>query len=389
MKKYAFLSIMLVILASISFTGFQCGSAESTSAKLYMKNGEFQKAEAALMKDLEKNPENAESWYTLARVRYEQKNYQGMLEPYDRCLKSPAGKDFEKTISDEKKSIWGNLLNQGVMTYNKISKSSPDSSKILIASAIESYKTAILFNPDSAVTYQNLAIAYHVQGNTDEEIGALKHALEHKKDSQFAGYLINAYVTKAEDAKKANNQAEADANFNNAIATLSDARASDPNNQELLSTLINVYIEAGRANEATPLIKEAVAKDPSNKVFQNDLGLLLMQTNDFTGAVEHFNAAIASDSTFLDGLRNGSIALMKLGQQMKDDAMKESETKKTTMSKAHQEKFKQAAALLNKYISVKDGDPDIYEALATAYGGAGMVKEAQSALKKADELRKK
>jgi len=31
----------------------------------------------------------------------------------------------------------------------------------------------------------------------------------------------------------------------------------------------------------------------------------------------------------------------------------------------------------------------MYEALATAYGGAGMNKEAQAALKKADDLRKK
>jgi predicted Zn-dependent protease len=384
MKKYAIVSIILIVLASLMFTGFQCGSAESTSAKLYIKNNDFAKAEGALMKDLEKNPENAESWYTLARVRHELKNYKGMLEAYDRCLALPGGKDYEKTIADEKKSIWGNILNEGVGAYNQSTKVSPDSSKVFIAKAIDLYKTAILINPDSAVTYQNLAIGYHVQGNADEEIAALKKSLEHKKDPQFYGYLVNAYVTKAEEAKKANNKADADANFGNAITALNDARAADPGNQELLSTLINVYIEAGRTSEALPFIKEAVDKDPSNKVFQNDLGLLLMQTNDLKGAVDHFNAAVAADSSFLDGLRNGSIAAMKLGQKMKDDA-----ADSKTADKSYQDKFKQAVTLIKKYNSIKDGDPDMYEALATAYGGAGMNKEAQAALKKADDLRKK
>src|SRR5258707_366609 len=102
MKTYALMSVILIIVASLCFTGFQCGSAESTSAKLYMKNRDFEKAEAALMKDLEKDPNNAESWYFLGDVRREMKNYQGMIEAFDKCLKSPNGKEFEAKISDEK-----------------------------------------------------------------------------------------------------------------------------------------------------------------------------------------------------------------------------------------------------------------------------------------------
>ncbi len=387
MKKYALLSIILVVLASLTFTGFQCGSAESTSAKLYMQRREFDKAEAALVKDLEKNSNSAESWYFLGSVRREMANFEGMMGAFNSSLK--ISNEFESKINEEKKFVWGNSLNAGVSRYNLSTKASPDSSKIYLEQSIRAYKTAILVNPDSAVNYQNIAIAYHAVGNIDEEIVALKQSLERKKDAQYTAYLISAYVTKAVDAKKANDKAETDANFNKAISTLSDARSADPENQELLSRLIDVYIEAGRASEATPFIKEAVTKNPINKVYQNNLGLLLMQSNDFAGAVEHFAASVAIDSSYLDGLRNGSIAFMKLGQQMKDEAAAKADPKKGITDKSYQEKFKQAALLLKKYVSIKDSDPDIFEALATSYGGAGMVKEAQAALKKADDLRKK
>jgi predicted Zn-dependent protease len=260
---------------------------------------------------------------------------------------------------------------------------------MFLEAAVSAYGDALMANPDSAITYQNLAIAHIALNNTDSAITYLKASLARKNDPVFWTFLVNAYVTKAEDAKKANNTAEADKYFNEAIGALTDARKADPANAELLSTLINVYIEAGRAPEALPLLKEAVAKDPSNKVFQNDLGLLLLQTNDLSGAVEHFDAAIATDPAYTDALRNGSVALMKMGQKEKEAAMSKADPKSGNVDKSYQKRFNKAAEYLEKYVAIKPDDANVWQALATAYGGADNTKKAAEALKKADALEKK
>lgn len=392
MKHYGLIALTLIFLAALIFTGFQCGSAESTSAKLYMSRKEWASAEKALMKEVEKNPNNAEALYLLGDVRREQGDYKGMLSAFEPALKvikqTKTGQEWEQKIIDAKKYVWGQLLNKGVSLYNRSTSAPKDSTSVLRQSAIEAYQTALLINPDSAITYQNMAIAHLAMGNTDEEIKYLRMALERKSDMQFSTYLINAYVAKAENAKKANNKQEADANFTNAIAALTDARNNDPTNHELLSTLINVYIEAGRASDALPFIKEALVNDPYNKVFQNDLGLLLMQMNDLAGAAEHFSAAVAIDSTFTDALRNGAIALMKLGQNMKDAAAEKADPDKGVTDKSYKAKFKTAATLLVKYLSIRPNDADVWQALATAYGGADNTKAALEALKKGDFLQK-
>jgi tetratricopeptide (TPR) repeat protein len=387
MKKYLLLTALTILCSSIAFMGFQCGSAETTSAKLYIQRKDFASAEKSLIKEVEKNPSNAEAWYMLGDVRRELGDIKGMMAAFDASLK--INNEFQKRISDAKLNIWGTRINLGVGKYNASKSVSGDSAKMFLTSAVSAYNDALMVNPDSAITYQNLAVAHIALGNTDSSIVYLKASLTRKSDPQFWTFLINAYVTKAEEAKTAGNKAESDKYFNEAISALTEARKSDPANVELLATLINVHIEAGRATEAMPYIKEAVEKDPTNKVFQNDLGLLLLQTNDLPGAIEHFDAAIAVDPAYTDALRNGSVALMRMGQKEKDAAMTKRDPKTGNVDKSYQKYFNKAAGYLEKYLAIKPDDANVWQALATAYGGADNTKKAAEALKKADALDKK
>jgi hypothetical protein len=60
MKRFLPLGFLLLALVYFSTTGFQCGSAETTSAKLYMNQKQWDKAEASLVKELAKNDKNEE-----------------------------------------------------------------------------------------------------------------------------------------------------------------------------------------------------------------------------------------------------------------------------------------------------------------------------------------
>lgn len=382
-------SLIVVILACCLFTGFQCGSTEMTSAKLYIQNGDWANAEKSLSREVDKNPKNGEAWYLLGRARYELKNFRGMLAALDEAGK--LSNEHEADIKLIKVNAWASAFNQGVAYHNKATSANvpPDTTALYTRKAIDMYDVAIQINPDSASTYQNVAAIHHTEGNYDLEIENLTKALERKPDPEISNYLINAYVKRAEAAKEKGNTALMEESYNKAIEALQRARKLDPENAELLSSMINLYIETNRASEALPYIREAVEKNPSDKINQNNLGLLLLQTEKFEESIEHFEAAIAVDSLYDQALRNGSVAYMKLGDRMKQESEKKTDAKgKNPMDKSYQEKFKRAAHFLERLTRTVTNDPNIYDALATAYGNAGMFKEAKTALDKADALRK-
>jgi hypothetical protein len=67
MKRLYPVVLLLVAGIYLTLTGFQCGSAETTSAKLYMQQKNWAKAEESLLKELSKNEKNEEAQYLSVR----------------------------------------------------------------------------------------------------------------------------------------------------------------------------------------------------------------------------------------------------------------------------------------------------------------------------------
>ncbi len=391
MKSFIITALLLIVLSSISLTGFQCGSAEITSAKLYLQRGDLENAERALVTETTKNPANAEAWFLLGQTRARRDNYAGMLEPFDKCL--AISKEYEKQIQDEKKSAWGKTLNSGVNNFNTCgtlmksdSPTAKDSANIFRTKAIEDYQLAIKILPDSEITYEYLAIAQLVGQQYDDEIASLNQALEHRPSSKLYSMLVNAYLSKAEIADSKKDSVAAKASYNDALAALDKARKFEPDNPELLDKMITIYINQGRADDAKPLIREAVEKDPTNEVYQYDLGVLLMQTDSVEAAIPHFEAALQKKPDYDVALQNLAVAYLKIGDSMKKAA--QAEGVKGT-NQAYIEKFKKAAEYFERLCQVKPDVAAYWDYLASAYANANMVKEAKDAIKKADDLRKK
>lgn len=386
-RLYPVVCALILLLVSLTLTGFQCSSSELTTAKLALNQNNVPKADTALTREVEKNPQDGEAWYLLGRVKLMQGDYGKMAEAFSKSL--AVTKEFEPKIAEDRKYVWGKNLNEGVVQYNRSISAPPESAVTYRQKAVELYKNAILAIPDSAIAYQNLAVAQHALGNYDDEIANYRLAMARKNDPSLETGVINAYLMKAQQAKKAGNAQSTDENYNAAIAELTKSRMADPSNADLLGTLINVYIEAGKAADAMPLIKEAVEKDPRNKVYQNDLGLLLLQTNDVEGAIQHFDAAVTIDSAYDQALQNGAVAYMKMGAKMKEEADATAAKTKGNTDKSYVDKFKHAVVLLEKLDMVKPNDNGVLEALATAYGNAGNYKKAEETLKRADAAKKK
>jgi len=84
MKRFVPLALLFLAAVYLSSTGFQCGSAETTSAKLYIQQKQYAKAEESLVKQLAKNDKDEEAWFLLGQVRHETRNFIGMNDAYTR-----------------------------------------------------------------------------------------------------------------------------------------------------------------------------------------------------------------------------------------------------------------------------------------------------------------
>ncbi len=193
MKKFIIYGMLIISAASLAIMGFQCSSAEMTSAKLYIQRKEFQNAEVQLQKELAKNPKNEEAWYMLGQIRVELKDYKGMKDAFVKALEvAPMHK---KEIEGQTLAIWGRMFNQGVEEINKAEDTEG------FDKAIESFKLASYVLPESLINYQNIGLAYYRKGDVDSAIEPLTMSAEKGKSIIAIKVLSNIYLVRANELK--------------------------------------------------------------------------------------------------------------------------------------------------------------------------------------------
>lgn len=402
MKRFLLMSIAAASLVGyLTVTGFQCGSAEVTSAKLYLQRNDWANAEKALVKETEKNPANPEAWYLLGQTRLklgeiagEKKDvdsmgyfFRGMTEAYKKSLEN--GKEFETKINNELLYAWQKALNYGVTLYNtsiKTAETSKEQASVERLNAVKAYDIAIELKPDSIIAYENAAVALHAEGKNDREMEYLLKARQIKPTLDVLISIINNYRQSAADALSKKDTATARMYFEKSVTELAEARRMDPGNKELLDVMTDSYLKAGRTKEAKVMMREGLATDPSNKLYQYNLGVLLMESDSLEQALQHFDAAIQADPNYEVAIQNAAVAHMRIGDKLKKAA--QDDTKKSSGDKPHIEHFKKAASYFEKLTVLKPEEPAFWEYLASAYVNAGMVKKGTDAMAKADALRK-
>lgn len=388
MKKTIFLLMLIAMTMSFMFMGFQCGSAEMTSAKLYLQRSEWDNAKAQLTNEIQKHPENAEAWFMLGRVNYEQKNYKEMLNAFEGSLK--VSNQYKPEIDKFRLSVWASNLNKGVDSYNKgIQIKDKDSSVSNFNDAIGYLKTSIEMVPDSVSGYRVLALCYYGMKDKDNAIVYLKQALQRQNDLQLGRMLGGIYYDRAMVAKDAGDKDKTNENLNEAIKVYQNTLKLSPNDPNILAGLNDSYVIAGRTQEAMDSYKAAIVADPNNKLVHYNYGVLLLRAKNFPEATAQFEGTLKLDEKFTDALYNVSATLMQWGAQMKAESEKAvAGDKNKQIDKSYEEKFKKAKGYLDRLLEITPNDIGGWESLGMACTILNLPKEAKTAYEKADTLRK-
>lgn len=387
MKRYFPLAFVALFFAYAALTGFQCGSAEATSAKLYMNQKQYDKAEDSFLREVTKNPKNEEAWFLLGQVRLELKKYPGVIEAYAKALEIAPTHKLE--ITRNRNVIWAMMYNEGVKNYQVGRDTASYYDK-----ALDNFGTAILANSDSAGTYYVRSLVYFSKKSYDNATADLNTALQKKPDFVDAARLLGQiHYIKAEAATEMKDNSGAAAEYGKAVDAFQIAYKAQPSAIENITGLIDAYERAKQNDKAMELTRDAVAKEPGNKIFRYAYGVFLLKQEKYEGASEQFKAAIDIDPEYSDAVYNLGVSYLNWGVQMKSAADKAMEKapkgKQPKEDLSYKEKYKLALPYLEKAAATRADDTLLWQQLARLYNTLGMSKEANAALAKFDALSKK
>ncbi len=382
-KAFIYLSILTMVLG---ITAFECGSAELEGAKLYIRQKQYDKAKEVLLKEVAKNPASDEGWSMLGKLYSEEGDIPKMLEAFDKSL--AVSKKFEVEIKDFRKYSWATSFNKGVSYFNSaVATTKPDSINIFFEKAVEQFKYSILCEPDSTIGYENIAAAHLNMGKKEEAIPVLEKLTKIGKPAYSFSRLGAIYLIKGtdlmDDFRKSKSKADSVNAFewyHKAISVLETGRAKFPTDAEILLQLGNAYYSSDKIDVAESSFKDLVEKNPANKELRYAYGVVLLKGRKYTEAASQLEQVVKMDENNIDACYNLAATYINWGNDLRDEALK-----KENNDKSYQQKFKLAAPLLEKYLSVKPNDARVWLSLGQVYAHLGIEDKSKAAFKKADE----
>ena len=379
--KHSKLFVIAFLMLSMIFVGYQCGSTEITSAKLYIQQKNWAKAIDVLQKEITKNPNSDEGYYLLGYVNGEQTDFEAMIQNYDKSL--AISQNFAKNIDDSRKYFWAQAFNRGVNYYQRGVKSTDtDSAEVYYNKSIADFKSALNIEPDSTDTYKNLAFVYLSKGDNVAAIDPLQKLIDKEKALDGYKFLGEIYFVNGTNFKNQGNIEEAKVEFNKSIDVLEEGLKQYPNQSDLLLTLSNAYIGADRTSDAIEPFKKGVEAEPENKYYRYNYGVLLLGINDFQGAETQFTKAIELDPGYDNAVYNLGVTYLKWGAYLNKKSDEEGK-----FSDEYKAKYQLALPYLERAVQMKDANAQTWELLGRVYSVLGMKDDATNAFKKADEMR--
>jgi len=374
-----------------SVTAFQCGSAEMTTAKLAIKEKQFDKAEESLTKGLAKNDQDEESWFLLGEVRYELKKYREMNEAFTRAL--AISNVHQDAIKQYRLDVWAKQFNAGVDAYNQ-GREQPGKYE----EAIRYLDLATTVLPDSVSTYRALALSHYAKKDYPRAVSTLETALARSPGySEGALLLGQVHYSMAEEKLSSSDAAGAKAQFMKASDSFEKVYRADPASPENIRMLIDALSRSGQDEKALSITRDCIKSDPKSRVCHYAYGVYLLQGKSFGEAAGELEQVIQLEPNATDQIRedagyNLGVAYLNWGVTMKAEADKKAEASKrgrdAVLDETYKEKFRASVPHLEQSARVRKDDADLWQRLGQVYANLNMVAKSKNAYDQYDRLTK-
>ena len=358
--------LVLFVMISMSVVGFSQG-AKVTSANNYLKQGELRKAKTAIDE---------------ASVHSKTGTWPKMWMYYGKIYYAIA---IDTTA--EYNDIRDGAIFKSRDGFLKV-KEKPDSK--ISMQELYTYLYGYVYNKiyDDAVHFYNVkdfgkaAEYFGACGDlkaTNEEVDTISYyyaanmAAANEDPAKSVEYFNKIKATGYEDGiiySKLALQYQAMGDTTQAIATIKEGREMHPDNQALLISEFNLYVEMGETEKAIENIDKAIAANPNNAAYLDVRGKLKQQLDDLDGAEQDYLASIAIDPDQLDA--NYDLGALYVGQSiliveelnnLPLNATKEYDAKKDELTKV----YEKALPYLEKAYENEPSNKEVQDILIKLY----------------------
>ncbi len=393
----------LPLLLALLFGAFLLIAADGCSsdpnvegAKLDLKNKDYDRALENIGKALETNPENAEAHELKGQILQEQAfvvqdtdQHSAMLREMMEAYLRSVDLDPERSanVENQLKLAYFNEFQRGIQAFNRAQQANESERGAAFDNAGSYFGNAATIFPDSVGAYVNQAFAYFSGGLSEKAIEPFEMAVEKGDTSEDTFvYLADLYRSTKQPDK--------------GITLLEKARSIYPENESLQAQLMNFYVMAGREGEAMTVYQEAVDSDPNNKLYRYNYGSLLLETDNYDGAIEQLAAAVELDPEYSNAQYNLGAAYVnkavvvneavnKIDDELREkkpdlseDQIKEMEMKVDELVMERRKLFESAVGPLEKAKMLAETEgteiQGICQALFQSYAQTGQTDKAES-----------
>ena len=273
MKKSFYVLSALIILAACAVT-----DPNIETAKLNVKNGEYEKAIESVGKAIEIDPANGSAYEyrgnILGELAQKKNNPSDRSELYNKMVQdySKATELYKMAPDAEAKSLlmennmvryWANEFNAGVKLVQGESPTSEQLSK-----AVVHLKNAVSIMPDSLNSQTTLAEIQYMNKDLEGAIASLSKAIDMNKTPEVNLYLRLAAFQDLAGSK------------NQSIETLKKAKELFLDNIDIVQSLANAYLSTNDIENALAAVKTLIERDPENAQYRLVYGTQLYNTTD-------------------------------------------------------------------------------------------------------------
>ncbi len=331
--KSAYLLAVFVAVA-----GLGCQSSTLTAAKLYIKQGQPQKAKEQLALVLQSEPENSEAHLLMGQLLGDEGRYGEMADHLAQAERTPG---LQSEVEQTRRRFWAREYNAGVVHAQG---EAPN-----YAMARHSFHNATLIDESALDAWRNLAYVYYQIDSTDAAIATYqKIASADSQDESTFFSLGSLYLE--------NDQ------LDEAIRALSQVIKIDPAHLNGLTHLAMAQVQAGDYEGAEANYRKVIELNPGDFRPHFNLGNLYWQQEKYTAAKRAYEQVLQLEPDDGDALYN--LAMVHLATDDMDGAL----------------------PILERLSKQMPDNALVWMHLGTVYAHKELIEKSESAFARAEEL---
>jgi len=353
--------IWIVHLGFLAVIFVGCSSEEYTSAKMYIQQQEWKKAEEFLIKAMDVESENPEIPYQLGYHIYalQKKDWERMNQSFDKALAIDPnkiileqGKTVKEFVIMARTQFWGEMYNKGVVEYNEYRAAPMDKKDAALKKAIATFEVSATIKTDEVQTYTILSELERFAGNADKSENYILKAIELSPNNANVNLIAgNIFMQKQE--------------FETALPYVKKAVELEPSNTKSIRNLAQIYYDIGQLEESIQTYEVAINKETDRKVKADlyfNLGILYNRVGNLEEAEYNFTNSLDENPDDIE-------AVMGMAQVFENA-----------------EKWRKAEKFYRELISIDPDNPDHYRGMSRVLLQQGEPDESLRYLEKAKRL---